>query len=98
MVGQKPESRSLERPDEENGHQPGDADPEDQERQLLALSSALQGVRFGVHHAASLPQPAPRDNGPTVEGTGVTCPKFCRLVRLPSGAEARRNLDAFTRR
>jgi hypothetical protein len=32
-----------------------------------------------------LPQPAPRDNGPSVDGTGVTCPKFFRLAAAPRG-------------
>ena len=32
----------LERADEEDGHQRGDADAEDQERELLALALTLQ--------------------------------------------------------
>jgi len=81
----KPESRSplLERADDEDGHQRGDAEAEDQERQLLAFAFALQEARFGVrgvHDDASLPQAAARDNGPTVDGTGVTYLKFWTAV------------------
>ena len=73
----KPESRSLllERPDEEDGHQRGDADGEDQQGQLLSLAFSLPGARLGFHgfhDDASLPQSAIPDNGPTVAGTGVT--------------------------
>jgi hypothetical protein len=77
----KPESRSLllERPDEEDGHQRGDADGEDQQGQLLGLALSLPGARLGFHgfhDDASLPHSAIPSNGPTVDGTGVTYLKF----------------------
>jgi hypothetical protein len=85
----KPESRSpsLERPHEKDGQQRGDADAEDQERELLAFALTLQEARFGVrgvHDDASLPQPATCGNGPTVDGTGVTYLKFFSSSEMPS--------------
>jgi hypothetical protein len=72
-------SPPLKRPHEEDGKQRGDADAEDQERELLALAFCLPRARLGfrgVHDDASLPQAALPDNGPSVGGTGVTCLKF----------------------
>ena len=87
----KPESRSLllERPDEEDGHQRGDADGEDQQGQLLGLALSLPGARLGFHgfhDDASLPQSAISSNGPTVDGTGVTYLKFLEGGREVSDA------------
>ena len=87
----KPEGRSLllERPDEEDSHQRGDADGEHQQGQLLGLALSLPGARLGFHgfhDAASLPQSAIPGNGPTVEGTGVTYLKFLGGGREVSGA------------
>ena len=75
------EARSLllERPDDEDGHQRGDADGEEQQGQFLGLALSLPGARLrfhGFHDDASLPQSAIPDNGPTVDGTGVMYLKF----------------------
>ena len=97
-------SPPLERPHEKDGQQRRDADAEDQERQLLglplALALTLEEARFGVrgvHDDASLPQSAARGNGPTVDGTGVTCLKFANpdsLVRHPRAYDQNRTAEA----
>jgi hypothetical protein len=70
-------NRDLERAEGQEINKDDNAKSQDEKREFLDLHAVFACVGFGRHPGYSFGQAERFENGQTVAGTAVTCPKLC---------------------